>query len=274
MRVRSLLVVVVTCSAILGFACGDDGGGDDGYAGGLSDEEQTYADAWAETLSDGDADDVQFSDEEATCLGEAVMAELGVEPFDEAGVEADEINRDGEEDDSPGEVLGAGVVSDSQADAILDAWTECADLAAALAGSLATEFDLDDEARECVAQGIEEEDLARDGYRVSFTSDDDTPPDDVLQELLAVVEGCGGTAVSDALTASIADALSADGTLTPAQATCLAQAVVEDLGADRLLALSGSGDFEDAPADVQAELGQALAGAAGVCDVPLDALGG
>ena len=268
MRARSLVLVLVSCSAVAMGSCGDDGGGD-----GLSDEEQTYADAWAATLADADEEDLQFTDEEAACLGDAIMAELGVEPFEEAGVEADEINRDGEDDDSPGEVLGAGVVSESQADAVLDAWSECADLSAALAGSLATEFDLDDDARECVAQGIEDQDLARNGYRASFTTDDDRPPDDVLQDLLAVVEDCGGT-ISAALTESIADAISADGTLTPEQATCVAQGVVDGLGPDRLLELSASGDFEDASPEVQAELGEALAAAAGACDVPPDALGG
>ena len=207
-------------------------------------------------------------------MGEAVMAELGVEPFEEAGVEADEINEDGEDDDSPGEVLGSGVVSDSQADAVLDAWSQSADLSAALAGSLATEFDLDDDARECVAQGIDDQDLARDGYRASFTTDGDTPPADVLQDLLTVVEGCGGGAgAEEALTESIAESFAEDGTLTAEQATCLAQSVVDDLGTDRLLEV-GSGDFEDASPEMQAELGEALAAAAAVCDVPLNALGG
>ena len=95
--------------------------------------------------------------------------------------------------------------------------------------------------------GIEEQDLARNGYQASFTTDEDTPPDDVLQELIALVEDCGGTAVTDALTESIAESLAADGTLTAEQATCVAQGVLDALGADRMLELSGSGDFATRP---------------------------
>ncbi len=124
-----------------------------------------------------------------------------------------------------------------------------------------------------MAQGIEDQDLARNGYQASFTTDEDTPPDDVLQELIALVEDCGGTAVTDALTESIAESLAADGTLTAEQATCVAQGVLDALGADRMLELSGSGDFDDASPEVQAELGEALAAAASVCDVPLNTLG-
>jgi hypothetical protein len=265
---RLIAVLLAGCLFALG-SCGDDDGDE-----GLSDEEQAYADAWAATLADGDQDDVRFSDEEAACMGDAVMAELGVEPFEEAGVEADEINADGEDDDSPGEVLGDGVVTDAQADAVLDVWDGCADLPAALTASIATEVDLDDEAQECVADGIEERGLAREGYTASFTTDEDEPPEEVLQELFALVDDCGSSAGTDALAESIAETLAADGSLTDEQAACIAREVVADVGRDRLLEVGGTGSFEEAPPEVQAEIGQAVSRAAGACDVPLSAFEG
>src|ERR671913_945666 len=116
MRSR-LLSPVILCSVLALGACGSDGGEE-----GLDEDEQAYADAWSATLADGDEDDIQLTEGEADCMGDAVMAELGVEPFEEAGVEADEINQDGDDDDSPGEVLGDGVVSEDQANAVLDVW--------------------------------------------------------------------------------------------------------------------------------------------------------
>lgn len=269
MRIRTLIAVAV-CSGLAVAACGSDGGDE-----GLDDEEQAYADAWSETLADGDEEDIQLTDGEASCMGDAVMAELGVEPFEDAGVEVDEINEDGDDDDSPGEVLGDGVVSDEQANAVLDVWEGCADLPDALAGTVAAQFDLDADARACVADGLEQQDLVRKGYVASFTTDEDTPPDDVIQALTDLVEGCGGSTATEAqLVESIASSLAADGTLDDDDATCIAEQLVDDVGADRLMELTGSGDFEDAPPEVQAEIGTALSTAAGACDVPLAALGG
>jgi hypothetical protein len=269
MRSRLLIPLVLASVLVLG-ACGSDGGEE-----GLDEDEQAYADAWSATLADGDEDDIQLTDGEADCMGDAVMAELGVEPFEEAGVEADEINQDGDDDDSPGEVLGDGVVSEDQANAVLDVWEGCADLPDAFAGSVATEFDLDDEGRACVTEGLEEQDLVRKGFLTSFTTDDDTPSDDVVEALIDLVGECGGsTATDDQLVESIASSLSEDGSLDQDDATCIAEQVVDDIGADRLIELTGAGDFADAPPEVQAEIGAALSTAAGACGVPLDALGG
>ena len=65
MRARSLLFIVAAFSAAAVTSCGSDDGGE-----GVSDEEQTYADAWAATLADGDQD-TEFADDEAACMGEA-----------------------------------------------------------------------------------------------------------------------------------------------------------------------------------------------------------
>lgn len=279
MRARSALAVLLCTSFALVACGGDDGGGSAGGGDGLSDAEQEYADAWAGTLEDGDETSVQVTSDEAACMGEAIMAELGLAPFEEAGVEAADINQDGDEDDSPGEVLGTGVVSEAQADAILDEWEDCADLAEAFAASLAVELELDDDAAQCVEEGLADGDLVRDGYRASFVTDEDEPPADVIQALLAVVDECtggseGGGSVSSALVTSIAEGLAAGSDLTDAEAECLAEGIIAEVGQERLLEVSADGSFENAPADVQAEIGQAVIVAAGDCDIPLADLGG
>ena len=71
-------------------ACADDGdgdGGDTGSAPTSPSDEQAYADAFAASLVD-DENGFGVEPDEAECMGEAVMTELGVEPFEEAGVDA------------------------------------------------------------------------------------------------------------------------------------------------------------------------------------------
>jgi len=219
---------------------------------GLSAEEQEFADAWAATLRD-DEDGLSAGADEAVCMGEAIMAELGAPVFEDADVTPDDISRD-EDSNSPGELVGGGVIADSQANAILDVWEDdCVDLADLLSESAAEDFSLDDEGQTCFAEGMESDDLARDLLLPSFTSSTDTPDAATLSELLELVDSCGGGGGS-AIVSSIADGLSADGSLTEEEAECIAQAMVDAIGLERLIA-------------------GALVAAAGSCDVPISAFG-
>src|SRR5688500_18334551 len=147
MRARRCFTVLSVL--VLGLAaCGDDGSdGAGGSAGAdLTSEEQEFADAWSLTLQD-EENGFGVPAADADCMGTAIMAELGTEPFDDAGVTPADIDSDGEDaDNSPGEVLGDGVISDAQADAILDVWDDdCASLPELLAESARNEFELDDD---------------------------------------------------------------------------------------------------------------------------------
>ncbi len=255
-------------------ACSDDGGDDDSEGGPadveLTGEEQEFADAWSATLQD-EEDGFAVAAADADCMGAAIMAELGTKPFDDAEVTAADIG-DSASANSPGEVLGAGVIGDDQADAIMTSWEDdCIDVPQVLAESASTDFDLDDEGVACFTDGLREADLARRVLRSSFTSDTDRPDDETLGEIVALIDSCGdgeGGLIVD----SIAEALAADGSLTEEQAQCLAQAVVDDMGLDRLAELGGG--FENIPPEDQEEVTAALLAAAGACDVPLSAFGG
>lgn len=276
MRARRLTASLLALTLLGAAACGDDGGDDE-----LTTEEQAYADAWARSLTD-EEDGFSVSDEDADCMAAALMAEVGAGPFEEAGVEPADIG-DGEQgegdDDSPGELLGAGVITEAQADAILDVWEGCTDLGATLAAAAVGEFDLDEEAEACVADGLREDDLAREGLKPSFTSDDDEPPSEVLTAMVELIDECAGEADggdgSSVIVDGIASSLAADGTLTEEQAQCVAQEMVDVIGLERLMELgAGGGDLETADPAVQQEVASAVLGAAEACDIPLSALGG
>lgn len=178
----SRLLIAFVCVTSL-VACG----GDDG----LSAEEQEFADAFADSLQD-DENGLSASAEEAECMGEAIMAELGTDPFDEEKVSADDITR-ADDANSPGELLGEGVIGDDQANAIIDVWEEdCVDLDELLAASARNDLDLDDEGEACIADGLAEDALGKEALAASFTSGDDTPDEETLTALFELVESCSG----------------------------------------------------------------------------------
>src|SRR5687768_9949354 len=134
--------------AVVAAGCADEAE-PDGVAdeGGLSTEEQEYADAFAATLED-DAGGFGVTSEQASCMAEALVAEVGAEPFVEADVRPDDIEP-GPGSSSPGALLGDDVVSREQADAVLDVWADdCVDLVEMLVASAGSDLELDDEGRE------------------------------------------------------------------------------------------------------------------------------
>lgn len=265
-----LLLGVVACSD--GGGDGDTDAGDDPKEVELTDAEQEYADAFAATLAD-DTNGLAVEPDEAACMGAAVMAELGVDPFEEADVTADDVGG-GEETNSPGEVLGDGVISEAQANAIIDVWVDgCVDLSQALAESAGLGFGLDEAGQTCFAEGLAEDDLARKLIRPSFTSADGAPDPAAAAAATQLVDSCSageGSAIVDAMAESIA----ADSDLTAEQAQCIAQEMLDDIGLERLAELSADGTLDDADPEVQQEIAGAVLKASGTCDVPLSALGG
>jgi hypothetical protein len=278
---RRSFVLFLALFALVGAACGDDDGGGGGDGGDrasadLTSDEQAFADAWAATLSDSDDDGFTFEDDEAQCMGEAIMAEIGTGPFDDAELGPDDIDNAGAEDDSPGELLGAGVITDDQADAILASWKGCADLDAAFVELVAAEADLDDDARECIIDGVKDDDLVSQGFKASLTNDEAEPPQEVITALVTLMGTCGGDGSGEGgiIVDSIAESLAADGRLDEAQSKCVAQKMVDTIGLDRLVELGAGGSLDDADADLQQEMASAVLRAAEACDVPLSALGG
>jgi len=274
MRRRSLALLITVAVVTMLAACSDSGDGGDGGGdgGGLSAEEQEYAAAFAATLED-DEDGLSVAADEADCMAEAVMAELGVEPFEEADVAAEDIEPGGDSS-SPGELLGDDAVSDEQANAIIDVWEDdCVDLVEVLVESGGAEFDLDDEGKGCFREGLGEDDLAARLLVGTFTTEDGAPDDATVNDLLELLESCGGED-GGPIVSSIAESLAADGNLTPDQAQCLAQGVVDQIGTGRMGELFAAGGFDDLDSAGQSEVTGALLEAASSCDVPLSAFGG
>jgi hypothetical protein len=238
---------------------------------GLSARERDYAEAFARDLADED-DGFGVDEEGGRCIAGAVMAELGSEPFEEAGVEPEDLAGD----EAPGELLGEGAVTDEQADAVVAAWHRCVDLPARFAEQAGGEFGLDDPGVACFEDALRDDDVLDRYLRVSFTSERRGDAEAVLGDLVVLVQGCTAAAGGGGgiLVDSIAASLAADGGLTAEQAGCVAQQVVDLVGAERLIEVTGPGGFETAPADVQDELAQAIVDATAACGIPASQLGG
>ena len=263
---RTIAIALFALLAVAGAGCGGDG------EAGLSKEEQTYADAFAEDLADA-TDGLGVSPKQGDCMGTAIMEELGTEPFEEADVSPKDLAGS----ETPGQLLGEGTVSTEQAEAIYGAWGDCADLTEVFADSIAAEYEGDATARKCLSDGLAEGDLMREFMVESFTSGEEPDPStSPLKDLVALITRCtaSGDGSGGALVDSIAQSLAEGGTLTDDEAQCLAQSIVDTVGAEELLAGVADGDFSKATPEMQQAIVQSITGAAAACNVPLSKLGG
>src|SRR3546814_17174131 len=108
-------------------------------------------------------------------------------------------------------------------------------------------MDIDDEAKACLAKGVNEEGLALEGLRPSFTSESSDPSTAVLTAITGLVQECAGSDGGGPLVDSIAESLAADGSITAEQAQCVSQAMIHEIGVDRLIALGMDDGAQAAP---------------------------
>jgi hypothetical protein len=266
MRIQRALAVALAVVVAAGVALVVAGrGGDDG----LSQEEQRYADAFARNLSDGD-DALSFDPEAGQCVGDAIMRELTARPFHEAKVTPADLGGG----KLPGELLGAGRVSDVQADAIATAWNRCISLVDVFAGQTSRQFGLTDDDVRCFKRELRKGKVLDRYLHLMFTSSDPDDVEDVQREIVvdaqrcASVRGDGGYIVN-----AVAALFTQDGKVPEQAARCLGQHIVDAVGADELVSLSAGGRLSDAPEPVQRRFADAIVGAAAACGVVVQSLG-
>ena len=264
-RTLALLVPMTVVSALLLGACG----GDDEEP--LSAAEQSYADAFAKDLADED-DGFGVSPSQGDCIGASIMRILGAEVFDKAGIEPADLGGS----ESPGELLGEGTVTDEQATAITKAWKDCVDLVHEFALRSGDRFDLDEEGLSCYEDALDESGILDEYLEVLFQQATAEAGYTVLQRILGLVQGCTTSAEGKGgvMVESIAASLTANGTLNLVKARCVAQELVDLVGVDRLIVLTGNGDLSTVPPEAQEEFAQAIVTASTTCGVPLDQVGG
>lgn len=270
LRARTAPIALLTLLAVTAAGCG--GSSSKGAEAELTKEEQAYADAFAEDLADS-TDGLGVTAKQGDCMSRVIMAELGTEPFEKADVSPKDLA--GEE--TPGQLLGEGAVSEEQAGSIYDEWADCGDMTAVFAKSIAAEYEGDAEVTKCLEDGLREDDLMRTFMVDSFTSDEEPDPGKgPLKDLVTLITTCtaSGDGSGGALVDSIAESLAEGSTLTPEEAQCLAQSIVDTVGADELMAGVGDGDFSQASPELQQAIVQSITGAAAACNVPLSKLGG
>lgn len=152
---------------------GDDGGGGDG---------QAYVDAIMET-SEGDE---TLSEDQNRCFAEAVVAGLGVEAFEAAGVTPDDIREN--PDDSPTD-LGLEF-SEEQADGFWDAANTCVDVRELFLESMSQGQELTDAQKTCLGEGLDEE-FIKTMFLASFTEDTQSFDEETTAKLTEVMSTCG-----------------------------------------------------------------------------------
>lgn len=166
---------------------GDDTTTTEGGGGGDADE-GAYVDALSGTLQDAGAD---WTTAEADCMAAAIVDVTGADLWVDSGVTPDDIANAGSSADSPGILLGAGTISDDQADDILDGWEDCVDYNEKFAETLRGEAGVEDDQIPCIAGGLEASGAVREGFKQTFTQEVSQPDDSILQAIVTVFETCG-----------------------------------------------------------------------------------
>jgi hypothetical protein len=265
MRKRpSPLAAVVIVAAVLVAGCG-------GGSSKLSPLAQKYADSFAKHLSDK-TESFGATPTQATCMGEAIMRELGTKPFVTKKVTPADVDTG----KSPGELLGAGVVTQKQAAAITKRWDGCVDLPKVLANQLTPQFTLSATSKACLEKALGKGDVATRYLEVSFTGSDVKASASVLSDMFGLVQTCtsdashkGGYFV-DTMSASLAEG----GKLTAEQAECVAQHVVDAVGVPKLAQVSSAGSSGTVSKALAAEFNKAVLEAGTTCGVPASLLQG
>lgn len=270
MRQPRTAVVAVLLIAVVLAACSKDEG--DGLRTGrpLSASEQEFANAFGKDLADED-DGFGVDAAGGQCIGEAIMGIVGIKPFDAAKLEPKDLAGD----ETPGELLGARAVDQAKAEEIAKAWNGCVDMPKVFAERGSGQFKLDAAGQSCFEDELRSSKVLDDYIVVSFTKEDADASAGILQKILGLVQGCSSqSGQGGVLVDSIAASLGQTGKLDAVESRCMAQAVVDAMGADRLLEVTKIVSSVDADPAVKAEFEAALRQAATACGVPLSKLGG
>lgn len=141
--IRFRLTALLATAALVLAACSSGGGG----GASVSDEGRPYAEALAASMKNNDEDEIQLTDDQADCLAGRMVNTIGVDEFEKAGVEPDELRQD----DSPLEGID---LNEKQANAIYEAFGNCGvDLRAQMMQSFADE-DVSPEVAECLDNAL------------------------------------------------------------------------------------------------------------------------
>lgn len=237
-------------------SCGDD------TKAAETDEGKPYVEAFAASAKSEDSG-LQANDQEATCIGEAVVNGVGLDELERA-TSPEEIEKDTEADF---ETLGIEVDED-QADDIAGAMLDCIPGVEQVERSFSADSDvkIDDEVRACIADAYDE-DVFRKLLAVSFQSGNDAVQDQkefagFFREMTGCVESEAGDSF---VTQAIADDFATAYDITADQALCLSRAVVKALGEDELEATVAEGNELTAAQRGEAEA--AIAAALPGCDL-------
>lgn len=260
-------IAAVLAVVLLAAAC-SGGSGDGPHAGALNAEEQELATAFAADL--GADTGVPVTPDQARCISEAVLHELGLRPFHDAGVGPEDLTGT----KTLGELFGKGRVTDAQGTAIAAAWEGCAGTTDAFAEQARVQVGLDEPGVTCFRARLTESGAVQRYRSLSFTTDDPAEVQGVLDQISGFVESCAKESGQAArVVAGMADSIAGKGTMTGDEARCLAQHIVDALGVGNLLSIGSAAGLAAAPIDVQRSVAQGLVDAAAACRVPLERLG-
>ena len=164
MKNRSLLVVGGLVLSLSLTACG--GGGDEAQA----------AEAISASMMEQDEESFAVDQDQADCVGEGMVDEIGVDQLQDYGMLTDDL----EVDDTVGEVT----MSEEDADAAAEVFVGCVDAAEMFTEEIAADDELTAEQQECIGEVMDEETLTE-LFSMMFQGKEDEGMNDLVGPLMA-----------------------------------------------------------------------------------------
>lgn len=186
---RRSLALSISALAMLAMgvtACG----GDDGGGSGLSGTAGEYADAIASEFEADPESGVDFTDDEARCIAGEMVDAVGVDAFEDAGIEPSDITDGTSEFSDFGQTL-----SDEQAADVVDAvfGGDCVDFAEMMGEAFVAESggQVTEEQGRCMGEGFIENQDFKDAMVGMLLGNEDADVGSVLGSVMEMLGDCG-----------------------------------------------------------------------------------
>lgn len=148
---------------------------------GGGDEAQAAEAISASMMEDSD-DEFTVDQEQADCVGEGMVDEIGVDKLQEYGILTDDLTSEGAEG------LGDTPMEEGDADSAADVIVSCVDAEEMMAEQMAADATMTDEQKECVSEALDE-DALKQMFSLIFQGKEDQATQDLMGPLMECVVG-------------------------------------------------------------------------------------
>ncbi|WP_131104619.1 hypothetical protein [Ornithinimicrobium sufpigmenti] len=145
-----------------------------------NDDEAQAAEAISESMMEQTDDEFPVEQEQADCVGEGMVDQIGVEKLQEYGLITDDMEVDGEVTDV--------TMEEADADSAADVFVNCVDAQALLAEEFAADDTMGEQEQECINEVLDNDALAE-VFSLMFQGREDEAGNSLIEPLMECMMG-------------------------------------------------------------------------------------